>query len=185
MAKKSNKTEQVLKLITKDGEEQPAVEQPVVEQPDVGQPDVEIAVKPQKEEQHKIETKLKIEIEPEIEIKKQPEPQKELSIAVQAPAQEPVNNVEDDRERLINLTEHLVKDRAKEIMERLNVCSCHTCTQDVLALTLNSLDNRFITTKAGKLHVQLEFYKKQYETDIIAALTKACVRVKVSPRHEK
>lgn len=90
-----------------------------------------------------------------------------------------------EKECLVNLTECLVKEKAEEIMKKLNVCRCHTCTQNVLALALNSLVSRYTTTNAGRLHVKLDFYKKQYETDVIAALTKACVRVKVSPRHER
>lgn len=147
MAKKSNKTEQVLKLITRDDQELEGMQ---TEDQDMDEK-VEETSSPSKEDPQNLE-KVKGDFA---------------------------------REQLVNLTEHLVKEKAVEIMRKLNVCSCHTCSQDVLALALNSLDNRFVTTNAGKLHVQLEFYKKQYETDIIAALTKACVRVKVSPRHEK
>ncbi|HOA42266.1 MAG TPA: late competence development ComFB family protein [Bacillota bacterium] len=84
---------------------------------------------------------------------------------------------------LINLTERLAREKVEEVMEKINVCDCPTCTNDVLALALNSLPNKYVTTDKGRLHLLLEIYKKQYETDIIAALTRASVRVKVSPRH--
>ncbi len=87
------------------------------------------------------------------------------------------------RRCLLNLTERLVRETAPEVMRRLNVCSCPICAQDVLALTLNLLPPKYVTTDAGRQHLLLEIYKKQYETDIVAALTKAAVRVKVSPRH--
>ncbi len=68
-------------------------------------------------------------------------------------------------------------------MERMKVCNCKTCVNDVLALALNSLPTKYVTTEAGKQYFQLDEYKKKYETDILAALTKACVRVKAVPRH--
>ena len=90
---------------------------------------------------------------------------------------------EETKRCLINLTERLVREKAKEVMDRLNVCDCPICTQDVLALALNSLPGKYVTTDSGRQHLLLEIYKKQYETDIVAALTRAAVRVKVSPRH--
>lgn len=85
---------------------------------------------------------------------------------------------------LINLTEKLAREMVSQVMEKMNVCSCPICKNDVLALALNSLKQKYVTTDAGKQYLLLEVYKKQSETDVIAALTKACVRVKVSPRHE-
>jgi len=93
------------------------------------------------------------------------------------------NTVTEPKRCLINLTERLVKEKAAEVMKKMNVCGCETCGLDVLALALNSLQNKYVTTDAGRQHLLLNIYQKQYETDIVAALTKACVRVKVSPRH--
>lgn len=183
MAKKSNKTEQVMKLITKENESKETEEEinPVDEI--YGEADVEINVKPLKKQEHKIETKLKIEIEPEIEVKQKTlqseDPKAEKTSGGIFPELCTNKNF-----CLVNITEHMVKEKSAEIMKRLNVCTCPTCSLDVLALTLNSLPNKYITTDYGRLHLQLEIYKKQYETDIVSALTKACVRVKVSPRHE-
>ena len=174
MAKKSNKTEQVLKLITKEGEE-PGISENTQE------PDVEISVLPPKKQDHKVEAKLKIEIEPEIQIKQKEAPHEELHINVPvAPLEKPC---EGPKRCLINLTEMLVREKAKEVMDRLGVCDCPACTQDVLALAMNSLSSKYVTTDSGRQHLLLEIYKKQAETDIIAALTRAGVRVKVSPHH--
>lgn len=144
--KKSNKTEQVMKLITKE----------------------EVEVTPQTEP----EPELEPELEPEQEIKEQQ-------------TMEEKNDKNTEQTYLANLTEHIVKEKADEIMGRLNVCTCSTCKLDVLALALNSLPNKYVTTERGRLHLKLEIYKKQYETDVVSALTKASVRVKASPRHEK
>ena len=89
----------------------------------------------------------------------------------------------EDSGHLINIAEILAKEKIAIVMEKMKVCTCQTCFNDVLALTLNSLPTKYVTTDAGKQYFQLDMYKKQYETDVLAALTKACVRVKASPRH--
>ncbi|MDR2356096.1 MAG: late competence development ComFB family protein, partial [Clostridiales Family XIII bacterium] len=65
-----------------------------------------------------------------------------------------------------------------------DVCTCPVCTGNVLALALNALPTKYVTTDEGKQYTQLEVYKRQNELDVIAALTRACLRVKDSPRHE-
>jgi competence protein ComFB len=84
---------------------------------------------------------------------------------------------------LINVAEQMVKENIREVMERMNVCTCQVCTNDIAALALNTLPQKYITTNTGKQFTQIDIYKKQYETDVLAALTKACVRVKAGPRH--
>jgi competence protein ComFB len=85
---------------------------------------------------------------------------------------------------LINLSEVLTKELLPSVMERMDVCTCPVCTGNVLALALNTLPTKYVTTDEGKQYTQLEVYKRQNELDVIAALTRACVRVKNSPRHE-
>lgn len=136
MAKKSNKTEHVLKLITKD----------------VGQDTEESPQDKVEEESQKLF------------------PEGESSFIT-------------ENEHLVNLAEILVKDMLPEVMKKMNICTCDICTNDVMALALNNLPTKYVTTDMGKQYMKLDIYKKQYEIDVMAALTKACVRVKASPRH--
>lgn len=163
MAKKSNKTEQVLKLITKDGEEE--IEE--VEEMEAMEEAAEPAPVP----------------EPVIDSTPKPEPESKPVVRAE-PEPATKSGIIEEEGFLVNLTEMLVKEKADEIMDRLNVCKCSKCKYDVLALTLNSLTNKFVTSNTGRLHIQLEVYKKQSETDIVAALTRASVRVKGSPHHD-
>lgn len=183
MSKKSNKTEQVLKLITRDDESFKANNGVNGQEEN----SVEINVKQAEKQQNTIETKLKIEIEPEFEIKPAKNQAEDLTVQIPVKNNEKPkaegNTVTEPKRCLINLTERLVKEKAAEVMKKMNVCGCETCGLDVLALALNSLQNKYVTTDAGRQHLLLNIYQKQYETDIVAALTKACVRVKVSPRH--
>ena len=220
MAKKSNKTEQVLKLITKDEET-------------IGKLAPEVVLKEKPSQELKVEAKLTIEIDPEVELKKKDpvtveaaadaEPERpasaeqpsepeapELKIAAEpemaaeperapepgrasepelAPEPELAAEKKPGRRRLeqgdplLNLSEILVKEKAPDVMEKMRVCTCEACHNDVLALALNMLPTKYVTTDEGKQFLQLEMYKKQYETDVLSALTRACVRVKASPRH--
>jgi competence protein ComFB len=86
---------------------------------------------------------------------------------------------------LVNLSEIMTKELMPSVMEKLDVCTCPVCASNVLALTLNSLPTKYVTTDVGKQYMQLETYKKQNELDIMAALTKACMRVKQAPRHHE
>lgn len=85
---------------------------------------------------------------------------------------------------IINLAEVLAYEKMDEVMSKLNVCTCKLCQADVLALTLNYLPQKYVTTDEDKQRMQLDLYRKQYETDLLSALTRACVRVKGSPRHK-
>jgi len=220
MAKKSNKTEQVLKLITKDEET-------------IGKLAPEVVLKEKPSQELKVEAKLTIEIDPEVELKKKDpvaatmavEAEPEVAAAAEKPAaagqpaepEAPESKITAEPEMaaepelapepelepepelatekkpgrrrlelgdpLLNLSEILVKEKAPDVMEKMRVCTCEACHNDVLALALNMLPTKYVTTDEGKQFLQLEMYKKQYETDVLSALTRACVRVKASPRH--
>ena len=215
MAKKSNKTEHVLKLITKsDDDVQDDLFQLPQELAEIGSAPApstksksDKQKKPQESEKSEAPAALEPQDsvepeteEPEPELLKKLEPEPELvskpeSVQKTKPEPEqPFELNEPDREgsaapgqhdHLINLAEILVNEKIGLVMEKMKVCSCKTCVNDVLALTLNLLPTKYVTIDKSRQPVQLETYKKQYETDILAALTKACVRVKASPRHER
>jgi len=184
MAKKSNKTEHVLKLITKNDEADQDDDFFVIKEEisQNGTSAMRNVVQP---------IPIESPIESPVEIK--PEIQKELPAAVEkqeSPTvrafreQESVSSaVLEQNDNLVNIAEVLAREKISLVMERMKVCTCQTCVNDVLALALNSLPTKYVTTDAGKQYFQLDIYKKQYETDILAALTKACVRVKAAPRH--
>ncbi len=85
---------------------------------------------------------------------------------------------------VINVVEVLAYEKISEIMSRMKVCNCQKCTADVLAIALNNLPAKYVTSDAGKQYIQLASYKMQFETDVVSALIKACLVVKESPKHE-
>ncbi len=220
MAKKSNKTEHVLKLITKNDEAAQdddffVLEEEISEigtsairnmkQPEPGaeRGAIELSVVPAAEkEPDPAPAPVQVsQVKPAAAPEELPPAEPALKLpaeeppAVAAPHESPTlkafreqasaigSAIMEQNDDLVNIAEILAREKLSLVMERMKVCTCKTCTNDVLALALNSLPTKYVTTDAGKQHFQLDVYKKQYETDILAALTKACVRVKASPRH--
>jgi competence protein ComFB len=88
------------------------------------------------------------------------------------------------RRSVVNVTELIAETKVEEVIAMMEGCNCPKCVDDILAIALNSLPTRYVTTDVGKQFIQLNSYKKQFETDVVAALIKACQIVKESPRHE-
>lgn len=83
----------------------------------------------------------------------------------------------------VNVMEQIVKQKILATMDRLGICTCSQCLNDCMAFTLNNLKPKYVVTKKGELFAKLNSYTMQYTTDLISAMTKACVIVKNSPRH--
>ena len=169
MARKSNKTEQVLKLITKHSE--PEDKEPAVNEPEDKEPkDKEPAVSEPEDK------------EPENKEPAVSEPKKN-EITDDTPPNKSYSSFLEKDNHPVNLAEILAGEKLELVMGKMKVCTCGTCVNDVLALALNSLPAKYVTDPK-KIDLQLELYKNQYTTDILAALTKSCVRVKAVPRHK-
>lgn len=84
---------------------------------------------------------------------------------------------------VVNVTEIIAVAKVAEVVSMMEACSCPKCVDDILAIALNSLPTRYVTTDVGKQFIQLNSYRKQFETDVVSALIKACQIVNESPRH--
>jgi hypothetical protein len=90
-----------------------------------------------------------------------------------------------EHHNVINVVEILANEKVSDMMARMDMCACSKCTCDVLALALNTLPTKYVTSDAGKQYIQLGTFKKQFETDVEIALMKACMIVKSAPNHEE
>lgn len=88
------------------------------------------------------------------------------------------------KHQVFNVVEILANEKVLDVMTRMDMCTCERCICDVLALALNTLPTKYVTSHAGKQYIQLEAYKKQLETDVAFALMKACMTVKEAPNHD-
>ncbi|MEG1800635.1 MAG: late competence development ComFB family protein, partial [Oscillospiraceae bacterium] len=84
----------------------------------------------------------------------------------------------------VNVVEEITAAMLEDVMTRFDLCTCEKCKADVMAIALNDLTPKYVGTYKGQLFVKLAGYEKQYSTDVLSALTKACIHVKSNPRHE-
>ena len=77
-----------------------------------------------------------------------------------------------------NIMEDVVEEQYNAIKDRLDACSCEQCHSDIVALALNNLPPRYISTIS-----KVASAKVQFQADVQAALIRAAQIVKQSPRH--
>lgn len=80
--------------------------------------------------------------------------------------------------------EEVVLNSIEGILDDINVCKCQICIMDIAALALNDLPPKYVATEKGELYSKVNSLRNQFEVDVIAAITKAAVLVKRSPRHK-
>lgn len=84
---------------------------------------------------------------------------------------------------LVNLTEKSASRRIPDIMKRFNMCTCDRCYYDVLALTLNNIPQKTVIIPKDDIEQKLKEYELESTIDMVTAISKSCVHVKISPRH--
>lgn len=83
-----------------------------------------------------------------------------------------------------NYMEEVVLNLMDDVLDDINMCKCESCVMDIAAIALNDLPPKYIATEKGELYSKVNSLKNQFEVDVIAAITKAAVLVKRSPRHK-
>jgi len=88
-----------------------------------------------------------------------------------------------EQERPYNLVKEIAVDLLPSVLTRLDIADTQENREDILALALNKLPTKYVTTSGGKMYAQMiENYKVQYETDVLSSLTRAAMTVKCKPR---
>ena len=88
-----------------------------------------------------------------------------------------------DKERPYNLAKQVAEDLLPSVLSRLDVEDTPENREDILALALNHLPTKYITSGGGKMYAQMiENFRVQYETDVLSGLTRAAITVKSKPR---
>ena len=84
---------------------------------------------------------------------------------------------------VVNVMEHLVRDKAEGYMRQFQNCTCSRCVEDTIALALTNLPAKYVVVNKDTISPLLNFYEKQYAGQITVEITKACIKVKDNPRH--
>ena len=89
-----------------------------------------------------------------------------------------------EQERPYNLVKEIAIDLLPSVLAKLDIEDTEENQEDILALALNKLPTKYVTTSGGKMYAQMiENYKVQYETDVLSSLTRAAMTVKCKPRN--
>lgn len=82
-----------------------------------------------------------------------------------------------------NVMEEIVKDKVLGVMFSYNMCTCSRCVMDTMALALTKLPSKYVVSDGDDNFPLLNFYKSQYNTSVMTALSQACQKVSESPHH--
>ncbi|MCD5404931.1 MAG: late competence development ComFB family protein [Desulfotomaculum sp.] len=89
-----------------------------------------------------------------------------------------------------NYTELMVRQYLDSILKEYkknnpNMCTCELCKQDIIAIALNNLSTRYVTTEKGRIINQVLLEQIDQKAEIITQILKAIQIVKKNPRHQK
>ena len=88
--------------------------------------------------------------------------------------------------QVVNLNEQIVEDMlAKFRAEKKDkkMCYCDACLTDIMTITLNTVEPRYVANPLTETFFKPSATKKQYEDKIRPDFNKAVKVVKKSPRH--
>jgi len=86
-------------------------------------------------------------------------------------------------EKPINVVKEIALDLLPGVLKRLDIEDTATNREDILALALNHLPQKYVTTGSGRLYAEMiNNFKVQYQTDVLSSLTRAAITVKERPR---
>lgn len=86
---------------------------------------------------------------------------------------------------LVNKMEDAVKNAVADMLEKQNggLCKCARCRLDITALTLNSLEPKYVVTTIGNAMINVSLSSVQGQANITSAICSAIEIVKSRPRH--
>lgn len=83
----------------------------------------------------------------------------------------------------VNVMERLVQEKALYYMEQFGICMCPRCIADITALALNKLPPKYVVVNQEAASPLINFYTNSYAGQITVEITKACIRVGENPYH--
>lgn len=84
-----------------------------------------------------------------------------------------------------NIMELLVVDEVEQCIGDLGICTCMTCRNDLIALTLNHLPPKYVNTDKGAALSKADKLSASAQAQIITCIASAAEVVKKYPRHKK
>ena len=87
-------------------------------------------------------------------------------------------------DKVVNLMEEQVAHKMDSIMRRYpKCCQCDQCRRDIMAIALNHLKPRYVSTERGGAIARTDSMDFQHAVKIIEEIVKAIELVQEKPRH--
>jgi competence protein ComFB len=84
---------------------------------------------------------------------------------------------------MVNIMEKIVGDRLSHLLENFDCCKCDICKDDMLAIALNNVPTKYVTSHKGELFGRTETLNQHISTDLDITIIKAINRVARTPNH--
>ena len=89
------------------------------------------------------------------------------------------------KEKPINVVKDIALDLLPSVMKKIDVEDTPENCEDILALALNKLPQKYVTTGGGRAFTEMiNNFRVQFETDVLTSLTRAALQVKSRPREK-
>lgn len=83
-----------------------------------------------------------------------------------------------------NYMEELVEEVLGEVLERMEMCKCEKCKNDICAIALNNLKPMYATSQKGRVFIKISMLKQQSKADVLSEVTRAAKKVAMDKHHE-
>ncbi|BDF35668.1 hypothetical protein CE91St62_37310 [Lachnospiraceae bacterium] len=212
MARKTNKTDHVLNLLSSGSDKDSTEESKTVKPQPPVEPDkaASVSVVQPSSDKEQLADAIRLSLEEELE-KVQEKEEKEEKADEEAEQEVPsktedikgeaaeearpevdgkdngsVPEPEEDLDfAYVNVMETLVQERVLEYMEQFGICTCPRCIADTSALALTQLPPKYVVVSKAAISPLMNFYSKKYAGHITVEITKACIQVGDVPHHTK
>lgn len=88
---------------------------------------------------------------------------------------------------LHNVTVALVRSMLEDAYfhKRRLKCECSQCVDDIMAIALNQLPSRYVSTDEGDVYVKAQYFDAQLQSDVLREVAIAVQLVGNKPRHKE
>ncbi|MBO5484227.1 MAG: response regulator [Lachnospiraceae bacterium] len=88
-----------------------------------------------------------------------------------------------DTKNYHNVMEDIIQAEINENIDDLGICTCPMCRTDLLTLTLNNVDPKYVNTEKGAVLTKVGSMSRESRAKIVAVMARCAQIVKEKPRH--
>lgn len=86
--------------------------------------------------------------------------------------------------KIYNVMEELVQHQIEEMIENFpKLCRCEQCVADIMAISLNNLRPRYISSEKGEVMARIMSTTDREKINLLREVTSAVEKVMESPHH--